>query len=298
MSPRAHHQAGRCWLFVPADSASKLAHAGQSSAYRLILDLEDGVGPLPEHKQAARAGMRAWLGAHPAQAARVFVRINALDSAGVADDVRAAVAAGAAGVVLPKCEGPADVRRLGALLDDAETAAGAPSGRTGIVAIVTETARGVQCLPDFRAPLPRLQGLMWGAEDLCADLQGATNRDPATGRLLAPYRHARDACLIAARACGAQPIDAVYTAFRDEDGLRRECIEHRALGFGHKAAIHPAQVAVIDAAFEPDAQERAWAKHVLKAFEGMAGGVAQLDGRMLDMPHLRRARQILGLNGP
>jgi len=297
MSPPAHRQAGRSWLFVPAGSASKLARAGQGSAYRLILDLEDGVGPLPEHKQVARANMRVWLGAHPAQAARVFVRINALGSPFVADDVRTAVVAGAAGVVLPKCEGPADVQRLGALLDDAEAAAGAPSGCTGIVAIVTETARGVQCLPDFREPLPRLRGLMWGAEDLCTDLQGSTNHDPATGRLLGPYRHARDACLIAARACGAQPIDAVYTAFRDESGLRRECAEHRTLGFGHKAAIHPAQVAVIDATFEPDAQERAWAETVVRAFDGTAGGVAQLDGRMLDMPHLRRARQILGMDG-
>ncbi len=296
MTALTRDHGSRSWLFVPADSASKLARAGQSSAYRLILDLEDGVDPLPEHKQAARENMRSWLAANPAQATRVFVRVNALDSPFLADDVHAAVSASTAGVVLPKCEGPADILRLGALLDEVESATGAPSGQTRIVAIVTETARGVQCLSEFREPLPRLLGLMWGAEDLCADLQGSTNRDPTTGHLLGPYRHARDACLIAARACGAQPIDAVYTAFRDEDGLRRECIEHRALGFGHKAAIHPAQIPVIDATFEPDAQERTWAEAVIRVFDGAGGGVAQHEGRMLDMPHLRRARQILGLD--
>lgn len=297
MSPVESPSISRSWLFVPTDSGAKLARAQQSPAHRLILDLEDGVGPQPAHKQAARDNMQAWLGANPSQAGRTFVRVNPLGSPFIMDDLRAAADAGAAGVVLPKCEGPADVHRLCALLDPVETAAGMAVGRMGIVAIATETARGLQCLPDFRAPLPRLQGLMWGAEDLCADLQGSTNRHADTGRFLSPYRHARDACLIAARACGVTPIDAVYTAFRDEDGLRRECVEHRALGFGHKAAIHPAQVAVIDLAFQPDAHERAWAEAVVHAFGNASGGLAQLNGQMLDMPHLRRARQILGMDG-
>lgn len=283
---------GRSWLFVPADSPSKLARAATSPARTLIPDLEDGVGPGAADKQQARDCLRQWLHDQSGLALRCQMRVNGLDSDFCDDDLRLAVELGVAGVVLPKCEGTGDVLRLARKLDALETSA-LQRGRTRIVAIVTETARGVQCLSDFRDPLPRLAGLMWGAEDLCADLQGTLNRDPESGELLSPYRHARDACLLAARSVGVSAIDAVYTAFRDEDGLRRECLAHRALGFDAKAAIHPAQVAVIDAAFEPGVAERLWAEQVLQAFES-GPGVAQLDGRMLDMPHLRRARQILG----
>lgn len=283
----------RSWLFVPGDDEKKIGKAFASTADVVIVDLEDAVGPTPERKAAARAVTRDWLAGHAGHRERCFVRINGLAPDLATLDVPIAVDGGAAGVVLPKCEGPLDVAALTSLLDAHEARAGGAAGRTAIVAIVTETARGLQCLPDFRDPLPRLAGLMWGAEDLSADLGGTTNRDPASGDYLGPYRHARDGCLIAARAVGVSAIDAVYPDFRDGGGLARETAAHRALGFDAKAAIHPAQLAVIDAAFAPTDADRAWAERVIAAF-GQDAGVVQLDGVMLDVPHLRRARQILG----
>ena len=277
----------RSWLFVPGDSDAKIGKAFASAADVVIVDLEDAVGPTPERKAVARRVTAAWLAAHPEHRARCHVRINGLAPEVATLDLPVAIDGGAAGVVLPKCEGPADVERLAALLDAMDGGAD-----TRIVAIVTETARGLQCLSDFRDPLPRLAGLMWGAEDLSADLQGTTNRDAATGEYLGPYRVARDACLIAARAVGVSAIDAVYPDFRDLAGLERESRAHRALGFDAKTAIHPAQLAVIAAAFSPTEADRAWATRVIAAFDGSAA-VAQLDGVMLDVPHLRRARQIL-----
>jgi citrate lyase subunit beta/citryl-CoA lyase len=159
------------------------------------------------------------------------------------------------------------------------------------VAIVTETARGVQLLPEFRDTLPRLRALMWGAEDLCASLGGNTNRGP-DGRYLSPYIAARDGCLFAARSLGVIAIDAVYTAFRDSAGLERECKDHGALGFDAKAAIHPAQLPVIEQALRPSAEQINWAEKVIRSFEESPGAAA-MDGSMIDAPHLQRARNIL-----
>lgn len=280
----------RSWLFVPGDGEARIGKAFASSADVVIVDLEDAVGPTPERKAIARRVTADYLAAHPEHRERCYVRINGLDPTIAGLDLPVALDGGAAGVVLPKCEGPADVERLAAMLDSMGGTA------TRIVAIVTETARGLQCLSDFRDPLPRLAGLMWGAEDLSADLQGTTNRDAATGEYLGPYRIARDACLIAARAVGVSAIDAVYPDFRDLDGLRRESLAHRALGFDAKTAIHPAQLAVIAEAFSPTPADLQWAENVIAAF-GKDAAVAQLDGVMLDVPHLRRARSILGVTG-
>lgn len=281
----------RTWLFVPADDEPKVVKALGSTADIVILDLEDGVGDSPERKTLAREVVARVLSAHAEQRHRSYVRINALKSDFLPADLSAAIAAGAAGVVLPKCEGPGDVLTLARMLDEHECGKPSAATETSIVAIVTETARGVQYLPEFRGRLPRLQGLMWGAEDLCADLGGTANRS-ADGNYLSPYVAARDACLSAARASGVLAIDAVYTAFRDSEGLGRECAAHRALGFDAKAAIHPIQLAIIEQAFRPTPEQVRWAARIVQVFE-QCSGAAAMDGSMIDAPHLQRARNIL-----
>jgi citrate lyase subunit beta/citryl-CoA lyase len=135
--------------------------------------------------------------------------------------------------------------------------------------------------------------MMWGGEDLAADIGAAANRD-ASGRYTAPYELARALCLLGAASAGVLAIDAVYTNFRDSAGLRAEALEGLRSGFGAKAAIHPAQVDVINEAFTPSPADVESARRIVAAFDAAGdAGVAAIDGRMLDRPHLRGARRTL-----
>ncbi|RBI83334.1 CoA ester lyase [Rhodosalinus halophilus] len=266
----------RSYLFVPGDSARKMKKAMDSGADALILDLEDAVAP--GAKEAARAAVAGFLSA-PAPMPR-YVRVNALDT-GLAEADVAAVRGRADGYVLPKCEGPADLADLSRLTGDAP-----------VVAIATETVSAVRSLLSRDWTHPTLEGLAWGGEDLAADLGASSNRD-AQGRYRTPFRLARDAMLFAAKEAGVAAIDAVFTDFRDARGLEAEAMEAEAVGFTGKLAIHPAQIAPIHRAFTPGEDRVAWARRVVAAVTAAEGGVATLDGQMLDRPHLRQARLLL-----
>lgn len=138
---------------------------------------------------------------------------------------------------------------------------------------------------------PRLAGLLWGGEDLSAAIGATANRDQSGG-YTAPFALARSLCLLASRAAGVTPIDAVFTDFRDGAGLTRETEAARRDGFSAKAAIHPSQVEIINRCFTPTQAEHEWATRVIAAFEASSTGVLQLDGVMLDAPHLAQARRI------
>ncbi len=281
--------AARSWLFVPGDSARKIERALQGEADALIFDWEDSV--LPASKAAARDVTVAALAQARPPPLRCWIRVNALASPELADDLAALPAAMIAGVLLPKCCGPADVERLGEALATVERNAGITVGRLGIVGIVTETGASVLALSEFRRPVPRLSAVMWGGEDLAGDLGVPRNRDPS-GRYREPFRLARSLTLLAAAAAECSAIDAVFVDVRDAAGLAAECRDGRADGFVAKAAVHPDQVAPIHDAFGATAEEKAWAGRVVAALAG--SGVAVVDGRMVDMPHLRLARRILG----
>jgi citrate lyase subunit beta/citryl-CoA lyase len=135
--------------------------------------------------------------------------------------------------------------------------------------------------------------MLWGGEDLSAELGATANRD-ASGAYTAPFALARSLCLLAARAAGVAPIDAVFTDFRDSDGLAREANAARRDGFSAKAAIHPSQIAIINTAFTYTAAERAWAQRIVDALAASSAGVVQIEGVMIDAPHLAQARRILG----
>mgnify|MGYP001552324493 CR=1 FL=1 len=275
-------------LFVPGDSEKKQAKCASVGADITILDLEDSVA-LSRKEDARHVTAAALQDVLPQDITR-FVRVNALDTGLTRDDLVAVLPAEPDGIVLPKCNGPEDVEALSDMLEALEPQG--RKGKTAVIAIVTETAQGVLALSRGAAfEHPRLVGMMWGAEDLAADLGAATNH--VDGDYTEPFRLARNLCLIAARAAGVTPIDAVYSDFRDLDGLGQQTKIALRDGFDAKAAIHPAQVEVIATAFRPDEKSVAWAKAVEAAFADASAGVASLDGRMLDMPHLRTARKIL-----
>jgi citrate lyase subunit beta / citryl-CoA lyase len=285
----------RSYLFVPGDSERKLAKATQSGADALILDLEDSV--TIERKHEARAIVQRFLA--DARAAdqpgpRLFVRINALPTGLVPADLAAIMRGAPAGVVLPKCEGYADIAAVDNQLSALEAREGLTPGSTRIITVASETARAVMNLATSGSLAhPRLLGMMWGAEDLAADIGALANRDER-GVPLAPFALARDLCLIAAAAARVEPIDTVYTAIDDLDGLAAECTAARRVGFIGKAAIHPGQVATINRLFSPSEAEIEWSRRVVAAFRDSGGAnVLRLDGRMLDQPHLRQAERIL-----
>jgi citrate lyase subunit beta/citryl-CoA lyase len=282
--------AARSWLFVPGDSQRKIAGALQGEAEALIFDWEDAVAAA--NKPVARCATIAALAASHPPAARCWVRLNALDTPHFADDIAALPAAAIAGVMLPKACGPADVARLGRELERVEAHAGLPAQTLSIVLIATETAAAVLALAEFRQPLPRLTAMLWGGEDLTGDLGIARNRD-GQGGYRAPFLLARNLMLMAAAATGALAIDAVYVDVRDNDGLRIESEEARADGFLAKAAIHPGQIPVINQVFSASEAERNWAARVVEALDGGKSGLAVIDGKMVDAPHLRLAQRIL-----
>jgi citrate lyase subunit beta/citryl-CoA lyase len=288
----------RSWLFVPGDSAKKLAKAEGSGADALILDLEDSVAPAG--KAAARGLVAEFLRARPAGArdGQIWVRINPLDGDLALADLAAVVAARPDGVMLPKSGGPEDVRRLSFYLDALEAQAGLAAGGVKILPVATETPAAAFRLGDFAAAgLERLAGLTWGAEDLAAAIGASTNMDPAGGWALT-FRLVRSLCLLGAHAAGVPAIETLYVDYRDEAGLRDSCRAARAEGFSGRVAIHPAQVAAINESFLPSAAEVAHARAVIAAFAAAPGaGTVGLEGKMIDIPHLKQARGVLAQAG-
>ncbi|MGA2484993.1 MAG: CoA ester lyase [Roseiarcus sp.] len=283
----------RSLLFVPGDDDKKLAKALTSGADALIVDLEDSVAEA--RKPAARTFAAAFVAEarRLATRPRLYIRVNAFASGLTAADLDAVIPAAPDGVVLPKCRGGADVQRLGANLAVREAEHGLIDGSTRIVAIATESARALFGFASYRGASGRLEGLAWGGEDLSVDIGAETNRLP-DGAYAAPYALARTLTLVGAVAAEARPIDAVYTNFRDLDGLRAEALAARRDGFLAKMAIHPAQVPIINEVFSVSPEAIARARAVVAAFEAAPGaGVVALDGEMLDLPHLKRAKRLL-----
>ena len=279
----------RSLLFVPADSERKIAKALSSQADAIILDLEDSVAP--EKRQAAREICRSTLASGSSKA--LLVRINALETGDALLDLAGVVRGKPYGIVLPKCRSADDVRLLGQYLLALELRDGAQPGTTKIVPVVTETAASLYGTATYREDTPRMTGLVWGGEDLAADIGAWTNRD-GEGRYTLTYELARTLCLLAATSARAAAIDAVYTDFRNSVGLRREATDAARDGFTAKAAIHPDQLAVINEVFTPTDEDVVRARRVVELFEGGdATGVVALDGRMLDRPHLLIAKRLL-----
>lgn len=281
----------RSFLFVPGDSEKKLAKGDDSKADALILDIEDSVAP--SRKTIARGLVHDYLSARSqGRRSELWVRINPIDESGL-DDLVAIVRARPDGILVPKTNHPADLVRIGHFLDALERRDGiAPAAR--LMPVATETPRAPFSLSDYpQASLPRLFGMTWGAEDLSTAVGASTNRD-RQGSLAFTYRMVRSMCLLAAKAAGVAAIETLYADFRDEAGLRADCAEASREGFTGRIAIHPDQVEAINEAFTPSADEITHARRVVGAFNASPGvGVIGLDGKMLDIPHLRQAEQVL-----
>lgn len=292
----------RSWLFVPGDSERKQEKALASAADAVILDLEDSVAAaqLPAARTRVAQLLRA---GSPVGSPQRFVRVNAPTSGLLGEDIEAVFAGGLPdGIVLPKVAAAGEIVDVARRLAVLEQRSGAALGRTRLLVIATETPMGVLSLPQYpailgpvRALRERVAGLTWGGEDLSVALGARSQRD-ATGALTFTFQLARSQCLLAAAALGVQAIDGVCTEFRDPARLQHELEAARRDGFTGKLAIHPDQIAAINAAFAPTAAEREHAERVVAAFAtAPSAGVVSLDGRMIDRPHLLQAQRILAV---
>lgn len=281
----------RSLLFVPGDRPERMAKAMGTAARALILDLEDAVAHAC--KADARSMVAEFLRTAERGRKKLFVRVNPLDSGLTDDDLAAVIAAVPDGIVFPKAEGGTTLAELERRIARLEALTGLPSGKIAILPIATETPAAMFSLGSYGGVTDRLVGLTWGAEDLPAAI-GASGSREADGRFTPPYEIARAFTLFGAAAADVAPIETVFPNFRDLDALAAYAARGRRDGFTGMMAIHPAQIDVIEAAFAPSEEDLAFARRVVNAFADNPGsGALQLDGKMIDFPHLKQARRML-----
>jgi (S)-citramalyl-CoA lyase len=265
----------RSWLFTPATRPDRFAKAIATGVEVLIVDLEDAVAP--GDKATARHTALDYL-ASPAPIARAL-RINALPTVAGLADLAALLQSAAVPdyLILPKVGAGAEVALVAAAI--------AETGKAIKLVGMIESAAGLNDVVAI-AKAPGLAGLFFGAGDMAAELGSAT--------AWAPLAYARSAVVAACAAAGIMAIDSPYFSPRDEAGLQVEVAMAIDFGFNAKVAIHPAQVAVINAAFRPSAEAVAHARRVL---EENAKGVGMVDGQMIDEAIARKARAVLRAAG-
>lgn len=280
----------RVLLFCPATDRRKIEKAAGLAADGIILDLEDAV-PLARKAEARRAAVDALATIDFGGRERI-VRVNSAASGLLAADLRALAASARPpdACLLPKVESPGDLRRAARLLDrHRRRGRGRGPGTTALLALI-ESARGVAGLPAIARAHRTLQALLFGAEDLCADVGGVRSRD---GREIL---YARSAVAIHAAAAGVQAIDTPFVDLADAEGLMAQTREALALGYAGKLAIHPDQIAPILAVLTPTQGEIDAAVRLLRESERRrerGEGVFAHDGRMVDRPMIRAAENVL-----
>jgi (S)-citramalyl-CoA lyase len=271
----------RSILFCPADKVERFEKVALSGADAIAIDLEDAVGLAK--KDQARRELLSYLAQHGRVPGgcdfRTIVRINSLLTRAGIDDLHALLSQQIVphALMLPKVESAFEVRLIATQL----RTLGKPCA---LIAFI-ETARGLQHAADIAHADPMLQALAFGGADLSADL----GSDLAWEPLLS----ARHAVIAAAASNGLYRFDVPWIALDDEAGLIDECRRARALGFSGKLAIHPKQVHAINAAFTPTDLQRERATRILDAFTAAQGSVCEVDGKMIDEPLVRMARQVL-----
>lgn len=265
----------RSVLYIPGSKGRALEKAKTLPVDAIIFDLEDAV--TGEEKANARALLADML-AQGGYGSRIrIVRINGLDSEWGDADARAARDMDADAILLPKVSSPADVDALAAITGDKPVWAmmETPAGMLNAAAIAAH---------------PLVAGFVMGTNDLAKDMNSRFSADRG------PLVTSLGLCLLAAKAHGVIIIDGVYNAFKDEDGLLRECEQGRDMGFDGKSLIHPAQVDVTNAAFAPTPDEVDLARRQIEAFEeteAQGQAVAVVDGRIVENLHVATARELL-----
>jgi len=280
--------------FVPGGNEKMLNKALGLAADSLILDLEDSV--TPDRKGIARDEVCDWLANANFKNQEKLVRINPMDSEWGREDLEAVLQHRPDGIVLPKVLDLKAVHAVDQLIINQEKVAGADYSDIKLLLIGTEMAAAVFNLAQM-VNHERVDGVTWGAEDLSVSLGARAKRDEQ-GNYLEVFSFVRSMCLLAAVAAKVQPIDAVYVDIKNTEGLAKECKTAADMGFTAKLTIHPDQIDIVNEAFTPSVAEIDAATALVAAFEEQEakGAMAfKFDGEMVDVPHLKRAQQLLAL---
>lgn len=277
----------RSLLFMPGDSLRKIQKAAGWEVDTIIMDMEDAVAQ--NRKEEARATIVEALATLDFGARERLVRVNHVSSGLPAAEIAATAAGRPDGYIVPKVEDPADLHAIDHFIAQAERSQQLPAGAMRLFAMI-ETAMGIMNLREIAAATPRLEGLIFGAEDLAGDI--GSIRTPAAWEIF----YARSAVVTAAAAYRLQAFDMIFADFNDAAGLDAESRFARQLGYTGKTCIHPNQTPVVNRAFSPSAAEIERAQRLVQAFaeqQAAGAGAFTFEGKMVDMPMLRAAQRIL-----
>ncbi|MDH5747962.1 MAG: CoA ester lyase [Rhodospirillales bacterium] len=275
----------RSVLFVPGSNERALEKGKSLAADGLILDLEDSVAP--EQKTDARGRVMAAVETGGYGRREIIIRVNGLETPWGRDDIAAAAASGADGILLPKVDDGADVREADSILD----AAGAPEEMS--IWCMMETPKAILNAVDIASASPRVGCLVMGTSDLAKDLYCAHTRD----RL--PMITSLELCLLAARAYGLAILDGVFLDLDDDEGFTHSCRQGRDLGFDGKTLIHPKTLDPANEIFAPSGEELDWSRKIIAAHakaEKEGKGVVVVEGKLVETLHVANAKRLMALH--
>jgi citrate lyase subunit beta/citryl-CoA lyase len=277
----------RSLLFIPGNKDNMLAKAAGLTPDVLVPDMEDSV---PEaEKPAARAMIAQWLPRLREHKARLLPRVNGLRTPWFEEDIAAVAVAGVFGISIGKVETPGDIEAIDRALGAAETRAGLAPRSLRLLPWI-ESARAVVMAYEICRASDRIVGAAFGGEDFTNDL-GIERLDDESN-----VAYARAAVCTAARAAGVLALDTPWFRFRDDEGLWASSLAAKRLGFKGRFAIHPVQILTINTCFSPSPAEIEEARRIVAAFEEAerhGRGSTSLDGRVIDVPVVKRARAVL-----
>tara|TARA_A100001037_G_scaffold269529_1_gene263751 strand:+ start:2262 stop:3134 length:873 start_codon:yes stop_codon:yes gene_type:complete len=279
----------RSLLFVPGNRSDMLEKASTANTDILVPDMEDSV---PDNEKSnARSLISEKLSTLSGKNQSIVPRVNALDTGLIFDDIRAVVSSKTYGISVGKIESSWDIKEISKILSQIESEKSVEDGKTKIIAWI-ESASAIVNVSSIASASSRMLGIAFGGEDYTNDM--GIQRSDTGIEILYP----RSVVAIAAKAAGITAIDTPYVNFRDNDGLEQEIKSVLPLGFKAKFAIHPGQLESINNLFSPSQEAIEYAKKVIEVFEEAeknGSGATSLDGKMIDVPVVKRARNLLEL---
>ena len=277
----------RSLIFVPGNRPNMLERARAFDADIIMVDLEDSVPPA--EKVNARNLARQWVPELRKAGRRVMVRVNSLDTGLTRDELAAVIGPSLFGISLSKTESTWDLREADRIIGPMEAAAGLEPGSIKVIPWI-ESARAVINVHQMATASSRTIAIAFGAEDYTNDM--GIQRTDMGEEVYFP----RSAVAVAARAANIASLDGPYVAFRNPEGLRQDAQAARQMGYTGKFAIHPSQIDIINETFSPKPEDVEYARQVVEAWrqaEAAGRGSLDLNGRMVDVPVVKRAQSLL-----